>query len=239
MRPDVKKYAIDFAVIFISITLSFIVEEWRTNNQEREIAKEFLQRLKGELNEKTLQTKRYLENNKALIKGYERIATNFKTREIKEDSLFGYIIESEHSGIFEPELATWESLKSSGILATINPAIIDSVNSLLQTYKELDKQHQRLSSLTLPTWPMFLPDIPSIEVRDKWILFFKKYNVPLSLKESKTEGAADMGKFLGNSVAIDYFFHKTLTTSGIEDSFKSLPKKETRLIELIEKEIEE
>ena len=56
MRLDIKKYAIEFAVIFMSITLSFIVEEWRTNQQEKKVTKEFFQRLKSELNQKSLET---------------------------------------------------------------------------------------------------------------------------------------------------------------------------------------
>jgi hypothetical protein len=240
MRPNIKKYAIEFSVIFISITLSFIVEEWRTGKQERRVTNEYLQRLKAELNEKTLQTEKYLDNNRLLIREYGRIAKNFKTREIKEDSLFQYLIESEHSGFFEPELTTWESLKSSGIFGSVKPEIIDSVNSLLQEYKELNKQQKRLTDLTLPTWLMFLPDIPSKEVADKWVSFFKKHNIYSDIEQLKAaNGQVDLNKFLNNSIAIDYFFHKTLTTIGIEYSFKSLLEKEKRLIELIEKEIEE
>jgi hypothetical protein len=237
MRTDIKKYAIEFAVIFMSITLSFIVEEWRTSQQERKAVIEFLQRLKAELNEKTLQTQLYLQQNKRSSSNYERIATNFKTREIKADTLYMYIVKSEGSGFFDPELATWESLKSSGIFANVKPEIIDSVNSLLQHYKGLDGVQKYKHDLFKLTWPVMVIDIPSNEMTDQWLAL--KNDIPSSAKQSHAVGRTDLSKFLSNSVAVDYFFTQALTTFGIENTFKSLPEKEKRLIELIEKELEE
>lgn len=56
MKTGMKKYAIEFVVIFVSITASFLVEEWRTSRQDGEITREYLLRLKNELDRKALFT---------------------------------------------------------------------------------------------------------------------------------------------------------------------------------------
>ncbi|HEY5823173.1 MAG TPA: hypothetical protein VIT44_02335 [Cyclobacteriaceae bacterium] len=239
MRSNIKKYAVEFAVIFLSITFSFVVEEWRSTRQEKKVTKQFLQRLKAELTEKTVRTQRYLNHNKKVLKNLEKIAINFKTREIKDDTLLLYLFESESNGMFNPELETWESLKSSGVLATIEPEVIDSVNSLLKKYRvigDLDKEAQELFVLT---WPMFLSDIPPNEVTDQWIMFFQKGDYLLNGKRYEPGKRSDFNKFLNNSIAIDYFFTKVLRAGGTVEYFQSIPEQEKRLIELLEKQLEE
>jgi hypothetical protein len=239
MRQHLKKYLIEFVVIFVSISLSFIVDEWRTSEQEDKIVKEYLQKLKIELAEKTLHTKQYLNNNRSQILVCERLAANFITKELTDDSLFLYLEVSEHADIFESELVAWESLKNSGAFSSIKPEIADSVNSLIKKYKKLEITTRFLQDLAVRTWPEFLPDIPSTTVTNQWISVLQREGFLLSIKQSKPHVQGDMSKFLNNSVAVDYFFTKNLAINRTEKDFKSLPEIEKRLIELIEKELNE
>ncbi|HCZ36320.1 MAG TPA: hypothetical protein DHV26_10395 [Cytophagales bacterium] len=240
-KKTLGKYVIEFFIIFFSITLSFIVEEWRVKRQESRQTRDFLVRLKTELQARSKATTAYFENNEILMGGYQRIAENFSTREISNDSLYRILTESEHSSRFDPDIATWTSLTNSGIISTVKPAIIDSVNALLTVYKELNRTNDYLYSLTFTSWQKFIPDFPSETIIQQWTdLFQQKLKQDLKMGIHVQNQKFDPDKFLNNPIAIDYFFFKLLMTKGTQEMYRDeVMHKEKRLLELIEKEIKD
>lgn len=225
-NENLRKYLFEFLVIFLSVTISFAVDEYRSSREDRKIANDYLLRLAKELEYRERLTLQYLEANKVLRDNYEIILKNFESKELPGDSLLKLIVSSEAFARFDSRLDNWESLLSSGKIDAIDPAITDSVNSLYKYYRDLEFTNKMVYDNWTTTWGKVAADLPG----------HSYINAVHQLDFGKRVTATDpqLDRFLTNTLAIDYYHSKFWLTNYVHNRyFKFLPAKEKRLITLL------
>jgi len=207
------------------------VEEWRTDLEEKKVAKEMIQILIQELDSKNEKTKEFIQYNENKRVALKRIVENFHLRNISHDSLLVLYTQSNEFEPFNSDLLAWESIVNSGKINWISPRIIRYVNSLINDYRDIEYVILMEWKVADFSYSSMLKDIPT----DKYAqLMYNKHQS----NDYKRIPTADLNPFLDNVLAVDYFSSRLSLSEYIFDSHNTLPLKEEALIEILEKEIE-
>lgn len=230
MKALLQKYLIEFFVIFFSITLSFLVDEWRTARQDKLKSREFLSRLSQELKKRTKETSRFMAYVSRANHANEKILLSYHKPQVNSDSLLELILTSEILVRYDNSLKTWESIVHSGNLNLLNPSIIDSVNALMDCYSDIAWTNDMLKSIYQGAWSNVAKSLPIKPFSAKMARYYMAQQV--------TEAPVfDAHLFLNNTVAYDAYTSKYLLTKYLRERYVSLPAREQRLIDMIEREL--
>ena len=225
-----NKYLIEGIVIFLSITGSFFVEEWRSDREEVEVTKEMLQILQDELEKKHSNTESYLRfNNRRIIK-LQKMVDNFHLRNMPHDSLLLLFSEIEEFEPFDSNLTSWESITNSGRINYVSPKLVRYVNSLILDYRDIEFT----ISLEISASEILYDEV--ITTLDPKV-FAKRVHFNHNNKR-KSLIPANLDKFLNSSHAIAYYGTRLGYAKFIVKIHDpKLPLKEESVIDLINKEL--
>lgn len=230
MKSLANKYLIEAVVIFLSITGSFLVEEWRTLKAEDKVTKEMLLILKDELEKKHSKTESYLKFNERRIIKLQKMVDNFHLRKMPHDSLFLLLSEIEEFEPFDSNLTSWESITNSGRINYVSPKLIKYVNSTILDYRDI----AFTISLELIASEILYDEV--ITTLDPKIFAERVYlNQNNKLKSLIP---ANLDAFLNSNHAIEYYSSRLSYTKFIKRVHFKLPLKEEAIINIINAELE-
>jgi hypothetical protein len=230
MKNLASKYLLEAIVIFISITGSIMVDNWRTNKEEDKVTKEMLQIMKDELDKKHTKTESYLQFNDRRIIKLQKMVDNFHLRTIPHDSLLLLFSEIEEFEPFDANLTSWESITNSGRINNVTPKLIRYVNSTVLDYRDI----AYTISLELTASKILYDEvIATLEPKAYAQRIYFNNN-----DNNETLVTTNLDAFLNSNHTIEYYSSRLHYAKFIKRVHFKLPLKEEAIIDLIKKELE-
>lgn len=227
----IGKYIVELIVIVVGITLSFLVEEWREEN-EREHSTELV--LKG-IKKEMISNNEQLENvikwgrkgRRASLKLMELFAQQHV--QVNEDTLHLYLRDLEMNYTFNPQLGILESAIASG---QINYLHDEELKGMLSGFKDLvmdvNESTDEFKSIRNDQYYPLIDEY--LSVRKTWSTYYSE------LEGSKFK--TDVAGLFGDQELETVLTHLTiLKRQGIEEQSDLLQKINT-IIELVDNELE-
>jgi hypothetical protein len=161
-KTGLKRYLSEVIVIFLGISISFWVDEWRSHRKEREIEHKMLENLKSNLEQDTLVLGRSVYATNLMVRGVEML-TRFEQEADIADSVIFYIdMAASYTGVLTNQTA-YEEMKQTGYTRliqddTLKRAILGHYTTLIpyvQEWCEVDKAHT-LTQL-IPEMSIYFP----------------------------------------------------------------------------------
>lgn len=235
MEPKkLGRFVLEFFVIFISITFSFLVEEWRDDNANRQKASKMLSALSKELRQKTRFNEGLVWEVHLQCESARKIAASFTGERIRSDSLLLYVIQNQIFSEMDPNLRYWQSILQSGNVDLIRTDLIDSINYLLYQYEYLAKGLEMIQAMADNTFPTVLEtlDIETGAYTSSFLAFNTQSRSTQVLTQWNTQ------KFYSNIVVADYYFSLYWLKDDLDRAyFEKLKHHEGTVIKMIEEEI--
>ncbi len=139
-----KDHLVNLVVVILGISIAFYLEGWQSGNQQKQLERQFLQALDGSLtNDAAL-----LDTLTSLNKDVEQILIEFvgSSTADQPDSIIYKLYRIFYSNPFVPQTATYESMKTSGALQSLNDFDLQNrIVSLYENYYDGTKQWDELS----------------------------------------------------------------------------------------------
>jgi len=137
------EYFWEFFMLFLAITLGFIVENWREHIVEHRREKQYVSSMIEDLKSDTISLNVYLSNQRIAMTGYDSVIflLNQKERTTEQQRRLYYLtrIALRYNDFPQLEGNTYEQMKSSGNLRLIREQnVADSISHYYSKTKETD-----------------------------------------------------------------------------------------------------
>jgi len=107
-------HIIELVVVFIGITLAFMLNNWREDTKNNQIEKQYLNSFYDEIVYANAKLDTIIKNNKTKIEYLNNSIELLKNNNLPEDSMMLVISHMVQISIFIPKTNTYESIKNSG-----------------------------------------------------------------------------------------------------------------------------
>jgi len=216
-----KKYFLEFALIFISVILAFLLTEWSSNKNEKLSQKTILTEIKNGLRSDVKDLQANLDNHKFSIRGVRVFRNWTMAKKIPQDSIAFY-----YYGLFRNytpiiNKTGYESLKSSGLKTISNDSLRFKIITLYDFhYKIIEKLED--SHPEMQDFQNFFK--PTNDIIHSNLLFDEKGNI-VGIQPSKNISEND------KKALLSYFWRmeinkkfKIMRYNGIIEKLKELEK---------------
>ena len=107
-------HIIELVVVFIGITLAFMLNNWREDTKNNQIENQYLNSFHDEIVYANAKLDTIIKNNKTKIEYLDNSIELLKNNNLPEDSMMLVISHMVQISIFIPKTNTYESIKNSG-----------------------------------------------------------------------------------------------------------------------------
>jgi len=111
---DWKNHLIELVVVFIGITLAFMLNNWREHAKDREIEGQYLRSFHEEISYSKAKLDTILNRNKAKINYLNNTIELLEGDALPSDSILAVLAQMAQISFFIPKTNTYESIKNSG-----------------------------------------------------------------------------------------------------------------------------
>ena len=138
------KYVFEIIVIFLGISISFWLEEWRDNRKDKEMERKHLVDLKNNLKQDTFMLSQLIRGGHTFVNSSRNLAT-FKSDTDILDSLNFHIDNASSYLLFKTNQAAYEEIKQTGHTGLITNDTLKLI--ILQHYTSIIKQGEEWSDV--------------------------------------------------------------------------------------------
>ncbi len=199
LRNRLSEYLIEFIIIVLGITLSFILNEWRNNRDNRAAEIEALQAIHADLIADSTTVGKEIKLSNSYEKYYGYFLQNIKNKNAKQDSIVQALNVFGNYTTFEIRNVNFQQLQATGQLRLIsNKKILTQIVNLYANEYENIKEYVHIDRV------MVLEQILPFLIKESNLSLYKLYARKdiLKLKEYKNllNDKAFQNLFLMNQV---------------------------------------
>ncbi len=133
LKQNWQKYILDILVIIIGISISFLLDEWRQNLQEKDIEIESLESIRSNLMVDTVILNTRIKRCEVFLWSYSQIL-KYDSLDFPKDSLKIYLDHTLTYSTFEATQIGYEALKQTGNAKLISNK--ELLTSIIQLYEQ-------------------------------------------------------------------------------------------------------
>ena len=225
-----KEYAIQFILVFLAVTLSFIADNIRENIAEKKIARQNLQDFRNDLFQHEQRYTFYIDNLPKRKTLYDSIVSIFYTKnENKELTILSrLLLAGQVNTVITINTPTYEQLINSGSMRFIENK---NLKSDISTYKSRIDDFMNWNDRMITTQNNLAGEMGKIvDIHDFWnplnnSMDYTPDMLPFTLTDEQR-------RFI-----ISYYQLFKIHVLGIETSLKGLSKINASLVKMIDKEL--
>ena len=111
---DWKNHSIELIVVFIGITLAFMLNNWREDVKDNKLESQYINSFHDEIVYSNAKLNTIISTNRTKVEYLKKTIAQLKTDKLPIDSTLAVIAKMVQINLFIPKTNTYESIKNSG-----------------------------------------------------------------------------------------------------------------------------
>jgi hypothetical protein len=213
-KIDWKNHLIELIVVFIGITLAFMLNNWREHTKDKKLESQYLSSFYEEIVFANGKLDTIINTNKEKMTYLARMIESLQKDILPVDSTIAVIAQMAQISLFIPKVNTYESIKNSGNFNLIDDYDIRS--KLIEYYESFEGKKL---------------------VEDYYKMYINNYLIPyffehVDILNARIINRKEIESFKLNNLIVGYY----QLLAQVVDNYKNIHKLNKHLIAVLEKE---